>query len=409
MSLVLRVVALLGTLVLATAVLSWALAGRSVVAPLAKALYESQAEQAIAIADQVERGADPKVLGQKLSVDIRTIDRFRVESKRRRSRCSKENRSGREIVHCLGPRAPIAVKARDGWVVIRRDLDLEDPGRRFARLLLVGGIAVLLIGLYFASVVTRPLRATRDAMQKISEGDLEHRLPESGPKELREVAGAYNGMAARVREMLEAERRLLAGISHELRTPISRLMLEVEMLRDAAVDPKRLDGMEKDLGEIERLISELLESSRLAVGDKKLKVSSCELRSIVDDAVSRVQPTHAVQVSGGGGVKLVDHERLVRVVANLVQNADKYSPEGGAIEIALEPCALTVMDRGPGVPSESLARVFEPFHRVNRPDGKKGTGLGLMISKQIVELHGGRISASNREGGGLSVRVELPA
>ncbi|MBI4821176.1 MAG: HAMP domain-containing histidine kinase [Deltaproteobacteria bacterium] len=407
MSLAFRIVVLLGALVLVTALLSWALAGRSIVAPLARALYESQAEQAISIAERIERGESAEALERALGLDIKVDRSSRPETWRRRSRCEGETRAGREIVHCLGRKAPVAVQSNSGWIVIRRDIDLDDPARRFARLLLISGLGVLIVGWYLARVATRPLRATRDAMGRVARGDLEHRLPESGPKELRQVAEAYNSMAQRVREMLETERRLMAGISHELRTPISRLVLELELLRDAGVSPKRLDGMERDLHEIDQLIGELLDSSRLSIGDKKLALEPVDLRQIVDEAASRIQLTHPLEVSGTGAAVRADRERLLRVVVNLLSNAEKFAPAGTKVFVTLDGRRIEVRDEGSGVPADSISRLFEPFYRVPRPDGKKGHGLGLMISKQLVELHGGSIWAKNVEGG-FVVGFELP-
>jgi signal transduction histidine kinase len=173
-------------------------------------------------------------------------------------------------VVCRGKRAPISVQTAAGWVTLRRELDPAAPRERIGPLLLVLLLGVVGASAYVAVVATRPLRATTQAMGRVAAGDLAHRLPESGGRELAEAARAFNAMGERVAAMLETERSLMAGISHELRTPLARLRLEVELLRDRGVPETRLTAMDKDLEEVDRLIGELLESSRLSLGERKL-------------------------------------------------------------------------------------------------------------------------------------------
>ena len=295
-----------------------------------------------------------------------------------------------------------------GWVTLRRELDPAAPRERIGPLLLVLLLGVVGASAYVAVVATRPLRATTQAMGRVAAGDLAHRLPESGGRELAEAARAFNAMGERVAAMLETERSLMAGISHELRTPLARLRLEVELLRDRGVPETRLTAMDKDLEEVDRLIGELLESSRLSLGERKLVDAPVSLEHVVHEALSRVElGDRQVELRGTAQPVRGDAERLVRAVANLIGNAKKHAPSG-PIEITLADTSVLIADRGPGVPESSLSRLFEPFYRA--PGGAaSGLGLGLMIAKQVVELHGGTIAAKNREGGGLEVSLRLPA
>ncbi len=414
MSLRIRLTLLMAALVCGTVLLSWWIAGKHVIAPFAKEVIGAYLDEACYVAEQVEGGADPARLAEQLNLEVRvTKRRPRGMGKRRRGRrrhCEEKIHRGRELVLCHSPKAPVSVRIDRGWVLVRRELDVHGPGERIGRFLLLALTGVLLIAAWMGTVATRPLRAAREAMAKVAAGDLDHRLPEDGPKELAEAGRAFNAMTERVRDMLQTERSLMAGISHELRTPLARLRLETELLRDKNVDGKRLDAMEQDLEEIDRLIGELLEISRFALGERKLDMAPVALSAVIDEAVSRTDPgEHTIEVRGTGATIDGDHDRLVRVVQNLLANAVKYTPAGSVIEVLLDGKTIEVCDRGPGVPEAALGKLFEPFYRVDGDTRRKaGLGLGLMIAHQIVTLHGGTISAANRPEGGLAITIVLP-
>jgi len=200
----------------------------------------------------------------------------------------------------------------------------------------------------------------------------------------------------------------MAGISHELRTPLSRLRLQTEMLRDDGVSATRLDRMEADLHELDTLIAEFLEISRLEIGEAVLNrepTSAMEL-------ISAIHRTHhkpeSLTVAGVDFRANLDRARVTRAVTNLIQNAEKYAPKGEVVEVAVGDGKITVSDRGPGVPQSELMRLFEPFFRGTARNHSKGFGLGLSIVRQVANLHGGAVQARNREGGGLSVTITLP-
>lgn len=407
-----RLTLLLGLAVLLTVALAWILTGRMVLEPFARDLLRAHLEQVAFLAGEVERGADPRALGERLGLEVRRFDRPPRSLRRmlRSDRCHRHDLRGRALIACRGPRGAVAVELEEGWLVVRRSLDPEAPKRRVAFVLVSVATVVLILSAVIATFATRPLRTSVNAMERMASGDLTHRLPESGSPDLGEAARAFNRMADRVTALLEAERSLMAGISHELRTPLARLRLELELLRDHPVPEKRRAAMEADVSEIDQLIGEVLEASRLSIGDRKLSFTPVDLRAVVEEALgTEPLPGHDVRLVGEASPVWGDHPRLVRVVRNLLQNAGKYAPADTEVEVGLSGRSLTVSDRGPGVPPSELPRIFEPFYRGERgrKTGATGHGLGLMIARQVVELHGGRIEASNREGGGLTVRLEL--
>lgn len=416
MTLRVRLTLLLTSIVLVTVLGAWWFTGRTVLAPFAKQVMRAHVDQVVYIADELEKGADPRRVSARLGLDVRLFERAPHFVRRAREqpdrRCRIEQIREREVVICRGPKAPVATETTRGWVVVRRDLDDAAPERRMGFTLLAVALVVILLASWVATLALRPLRHSIRAMERMAKGDVTHRLPEAGSKEVGEVARAFNSMADRIDRFLRAERELMAGISHELRTPLARLRLELELLRDREVPEKRIDAMEADLAEMDRLIGELLQLSRLSIGERRLEPQDLDLARVVADAIERQPlPDHRVEVSGEAATVRGDHEQLVRVMTNLLQNAGKYAPPGTTVHVALHERTVEVADGGPGVPAEDLERLFEPFYRGARGklSGATGLGLGLMIARQVISLHGGRIEAANAPEGGLIIRFTLPS
>jgi signal transduction histidine kinase len=417
MSLRIKLALLLFAVVAATLLASWWFIRRTVFIPFAREVHETYLDEVVYIAERIENGASAATLARELKVDINVSQDepplLKKAMKDRKNRCEHEVRSNYRTVHCRGRRAPVAVQTKAGWVVVRRELDVGRPGQRITEVLAFVAVVVSLLSAFVAVLVTRPLKTTTEALQKIAGGDLSHRLPAGGGRELREVARAYNAMVDRVELLLRTERELMAGISHELRTPLARLRVELEILRDHQTPTKRLEAMEKDVEEIDRLIGDLLESSRLSLGDRQLARDEVALKEIVKEALDRMpMPDHRVIVEDGdAGVIIGDRGYLVRVVSNLLENARKYAPAGTEVSVVAGGGSVEVADRGPGVEPEELERIFEPFYRGSRARSqanKAGLGLGLMLARRVVTMLGGTIRAENRAGGGLSIRFDLP-
>lgn len=414
-----RLTLLLMAIVSFALIVVWIFTGRHVITPFTREVMDIYVDEAVYVADQLRAGADPRQLGKMLKREIRVFkhpppDWEDEPDGRSRRHCQRENRKGYEIMYCRGKRAPIVLETDIGYVLVLHDLDLGKPAKRVGEMLLMIAVGIFVLSAGVAALITRPLTTTTEAMARIAAGDLAHRLPVSGGPELAEAARMFNAMADRMDTLLRAERELMAGISHELRTPLARLRLTTELLREVpGVPERRLAAMETDLEEVDALIAEILEHARLSLGDRALVTAVVDLNKVVAEARARHPlPAHRLVIAGQGVPVLGDHVRLVRVVSNILENAGKYAPEGTEVQIVLDGTAVEVMDRGPGVPESELPRIFEPFYRgaqVRSSASGGGLGLGLMIARQVVTLHGGTIAARNREDGGLSIRIELPA
>jgi signal transduction histidine kinase len=406
-----RLTVLLGLAVLLTLLLAWFLTGRAVLEPFARDVARARVAQVVFLAQEVASGADARSIGSRMGLVARRVRRLPRPVRRglrRGGRCREHLVRGRRVVACRGRRGFVAVELDAGWLATRRQIDFDAPARRIPFVLAAVGGVVLFLSYLIAGRVTRTLRASVGAMERMAAGDLATRLPEAGAA-VGEVGRAFNRMADRVSRLLEAERTLMASISHELRTPLARLRLELELLRDQPVPDKRLSAMEADVAHIDRLIGEVLESSRLSIGERKLAFERLALREAVEEALGvEPLPDHDIRLEGEGGEVWADRARLVRVIRNLLENARKYAPKETEVQIRLDRRAATISDRGPGVPPSELPRLFEPFYRAEGSRGAAGFGLGLMIAKQVIELHGGTLEAENRPGGGLSVRLTLP-
>jgi two-component system sensor histidine kinase CpxA len=267
--------------------------------------------------------------------------------------------------------------------------------------------------------LTAPLRRLRKAMQRFGQGDLSARAASDRKDELGELSQAFDQMAGRIETLLTAERRLLGDISHELRSPLTRLSLAVELARSGEDREAALNRVQKEADRLNALVGELLQVTR-AEGDSATLVKNPlaldELvREIVEDSRLEAEARGVtLALDAAPGITLQgDAELLRRAVENVLRNAIRFAPRDTAVELSVEarPAAalVRVRDYGPGVPEEALGRIFDAFYRVetHRDRMSGGVGLGLSIARRAVELHGGRVRARNA-GPGLAVEIELP-
>ncbi len=380
-------------LVLALVLASWA-AGGAVLRPLHKQLQNTMAQEAETIAEAVEKGQRLEDLERIYNVDLELKRRPPPPPGWREVRDTKRT----TWVGRKGRHTGMAVETDRGWVIVHREVDLQRPRKMLPLLLLLVGVAVGGVALWVGFAAVRPIEQATEAMGRVAEGDLSHRLASVGPPELQRVAHSFNAMADRIDSMLRAEKEMFAGLSHDLRTPLTRLRLEVELLRDSGVSEKRVGAMENDLAEIEGLIASMLEFSRLGLGHHILKVQEVDLAALAAEAARGQAP-----VTGTGKAQ-ADSDLVIRAVRNLVENAIRY---GERPSISVQEATVVVRDHGPGVPPEQLKRLFEPFYRGDRSRSSQGHGLGLMIVAQVARLHGGKVSARNHPEGGLEVSLSL--
>jgi two-component system osmolarity sensor histidine kinase EnvZ len=284
-----------------------------------------------------------------------------------------------------------------------------EPTRALAISLAIA-LALIVAAFLFARHLARPLRELAAAVDRVGRGEAPPPLPESGPSEIAAVNRGFNAMLGNLRRMEKDRAVLLAGVSHDLRTPLARLRLGVEL---AKADPSTREGMIADIEEMDRVIGQFLDFAR---GEDGLAMEVRALGGIVAPVVERYRKAgRDVSLAAGHVAPLpVRPTAIARLVANLVDNALAYGAP--PVEVALSEqggeAVIDVADRGPGVAPADVERLKQPFTRADdsraRSDGAAGAGLGLAIVDRIARLHGGRFDLLPREGGGTIARVSLP-
>jgi signal transduction histidine kinase len=286
--------------------------------------------------------------------------------------------------------------------------------------IIAGSLALVMVR-FLARGMTSPLREMSDAARAMAKGSYDRRVSATSRDEVGELARAFNKMAAELAETDRLRRDLVANVSHELRTPITALQAVLENLVDGveSPDPQTFRTMLEQVERLGRLVTQLLDLSRLESGAVPLERSEFVVEPVLDHAV-REQQLHApgvevqVLVETPGLTADGDPERVHQVVANLLENAVRYTPTGGRVEVrarrAHNGVTIEVCDEGPGIAEGQEARVFERFYRADtaRASRDGGAGLGLAIAQWIVDLHGGDIRPERRQPHGCRMVVTLP-
>jgi signal transduction histidine kinase len=282
-----------------------------------------------------------------------------------------------------------------------------------------------------ARSLAKPLGKLGAAATSFGSGDLSARVGLSRSDELGDVARAFDDMAERVTQSIRAERELLANVSHELRTPLQRIRIALDLAAegDAATARESLGDITEDLVELERIVDDVLTATRLSLREgatagaiPPIRREPADIVALLDKAAARFRGAHPerrldVAVSESSAPTIEgDAVLLRRVVDNLLDNAHKYA-EDPTKPIRLSCYAhddrivVEVADEGVGISKEDLARVFEPFFRVDRSRARAtgGYGLGLVLSRRIIEAHGGTLTLTSEPGKGTTARIELPS
>ncbi len=306
-----------------------------------------------------------------------------------------------------------------GAVQVARSLTEVDHSLARIKSLLIliagSGIAIAAaLGLAVSRAALAPVRRLTTATERVTEtGDLSERIEVGGRDELSRLAGSFNTMLGALQESSRAQRQLVADASHELRTPLTSLRTNIEVLASERTLPvgereRLLTDVVEQLSEMTTLISELID---LARGEQQAtEPEEVRLDLVASEAVERARRnrpavtfTTNLQESTVQGVP----STIERAVANLLDNAAKWSPPGADVEVAVRDGEVTVRDHGPGIDEEDLPYVFDRFYRSRSARGRPGSGLGLAIVRQVAVAHGGEVVAEPADGGGTRMTLRL--
>lgn len=322
----------------------------------------------------------------------------------------------------LRPRNPnlflikLPVGPREYWVAFPRNRIERDTGMAWLGWAVFGATIALLAAFFLMRKVSQPLRELAQAARLLGKGGKPRPLGLEGPSEVRAVAAAFNQMQDDLARQAQERATFLAGVSHDLRTPLARMRLNIELLGEK-VDGETRTDMASDIDDMDAIIGQFLDFAREESGEKPVTTS---LNALVEDVIAR-------QPGNGNGGKSANIRKTLgalpdlplrvvavrRMISNLLENAAKYGAGDIEVETAVigQAVTLSVKDRGPGIPADQVERLKQPFTRLEAArTGPAGAGLGLAIVERIARLHGGRLDLLPRDAdvGGLEARVTLP-
>lgn len=383
---------------------------------------------------EARRLLETAAAGRGFDLRLQRIDDF-AASRAHRQRVWTVEVQGREC-EVLGPPVfetwvPVIDDGRRiASLVVRDPLHSRELHEAFhSGLLRIGGIA-LLCATGLAIYVTAPLRRMSRSMDRVAAGDLEHRVTVRGSNEVAVMGRSFNTMADRIQAMLKGQKELIAGVSHELRSPLTRMKLALELLRGGTIEKQKIDHLEAEIDILEELVAELLLASRFDLGTVPLTFEVLEVADLAREAWTRVADlaadkgiTLALELSPDATTVRADRSLMVRVFGNLFENAVRYAGRGavtvssrrlqgsGKNEADRGRVEIRCADEGSGVDDEHLEHLFEPFYRADRSRSREtgASGLGLMIVARAIEAHGGRVGAGRGDGGGLVIIFDVAA
>jgi len=314
------------------------------------------------------------------------------------------------------------------WIVTDGSRHHAGTSHTPANLILRVIIAFLISGFVcylLARYLTAPILRLRQASRQIASGDLAARAASGMERRRDEVGGLvrdFNAMASRIEQLVSRQRQLIFDISHELRSPLARLNVALDLSRQRKGDDPAFDHMERDLECLNDMIGRLLSLARLDSSITPVSMTRINLAEIVSQIVARAafelgERSSAIQLSCGGQYFVHGNaELLYSAIENVVRNAIRYTAPGTSVDVHLDSSGtpptvcIRVLDHGPGVPESELDKIFQPFYRIddarNRESG--GTGLGLAISAGVLRIHNGSIQARNTQSRGLEMEIRLP-
>lgn len=288
--------------------------------------------------------------------------------------------------------------------------------------IVAGGFVSLLFAALLAWYFARPIRTLRAAFEAVADGQLDTRAsPHMGTRrdELADLGADFDRMAERLQTLIDGQRRLLHDVSHELRSPLARLQAAADLMRQ---QPERsaefIERLERDTARMDRLVGELLTLARLDAGMGEAPREAVDLTALIGEIAedARVEAEsrdcHIELAANGTPTVAGNPDLLRRALENVLRNALRHSPMGGNITISIDTANglanVAIADAGEGVADSDLEAIFEPFYRAGNTDAFAGYGLGLAITRRVMQVHGGTVQAKNRPAGGLVVTLSLP-
>ncbi|MCP4757342.1 MAG: HAMP domain-containing histidine kinase [Proteobacteria bacterium] len=308
----------------------------------------------------------------------------------------------------------ITKRGEDYFISIPEFIHTSSP----SEILILGLISLLSIIFIGAYLMIRrilyPIHSLKSGVQQIGEGNFDYQLPVDKNDEMGQLSQAFNTMAQRVKDILLGKEQFLLNVSHELRSPLTRMKIAIEFLSDSAVK----NNINEDIRIMELMIAELLESARLNSGHREILLEKTDLSAMARYICKRFEkspPGIKYTLPTTPLTAYVDPKLFTVVFNNLMENALKYSADADqpvrfVMENHSKRARIRIQDFGEGIPTEDLPFLFEPFYRVDKSRSKKtgGYGLGLGLCKKIVEAHGGTIKIKSQPNRGTEVKIELP-
>ncbi len=309
-----------------------------------------------------------------------------------------------------------------------------ERGDRVVGVTMALGLVTVILGLAAAyglsRLLTRPVRRLRRATEEVARGIFDRKVPAYSQDEIGDLAASFNHMADKLQALDELRDEFVAYVSHELKTPLTSLKEATALLRDGVAGPvterqrKLLGIIEEDGAKLEKLIAEMLDLSKMEAGMMPFNKETTPFGGIASQAVTEMEPVAEKRqvmlriVPDGLAMVEADPSRVRQVITNLISNAIKFSPQRSEVAVGWsiasdqtgDTVICSVSDHGPGIPADAREIIFEKFHQLapSALSGMRGTGLGLPISRKIVEAHGGRLWVECPRGGGSVFRFSLP-
>ncbi len=281
------------------------------------------------------------------------------------------------------------------------------PGRNFHIALTLLALSIGVAAYPLVRSMSRKLERLQRGVESLGAGDFSARVAVEGHDEVARLARSFNSAAGRIEQLMKAHKSLLANASHELRTPVARIRLAVELVKDS-VDARRKSGLEQDIAELDWLLDEILLASRLDAVTEAIVAHEVDLLALAAEECARYDDAH---LEGAPGVVQGDAQLLRRLLRNLLENAARHGSPPTQVRITRDSKVATIIlwDNGPGVPVAEFENVFRPFYRPPESNAQRGgTGLGLSLVRQIARRHGGEARCAQMDDGRSSFVVTLP-